>query len=414
MNETGKPVAIVLGGTNPHVTLVNKLKERGYYTILLDYLPNPPAKHVADEHIQESTMDKEAVLQIAEQRGAALVITTNIDQANITACYVAEKLGLPHPYSYETALNVTDKSRMKKIMWDNEIPTAAFKIVETVEEALKTNIPYPVVIKPADSNGSRGVHKCENEEEIRSYFSEALEMSRTRKVVIEQFVVGTEVSYYYFIQRSKAYYITSNQRFRFKAGTEGVIQSAGGIYPTTMSHCVYEKMKQIADKIALAFDLKDTPIFIQAIIDEEENVYVLEFAPRIGGGLSFRLIETENKFDIISATINTFLGIESELNMVQPESFSAVMNIYTSEAVVGDIIGEKELVEQGVAQEFYQYKLRGASVSGDMSSGSRVGAFFLRGNNAQEIYDKIGYINHHMDVCDISGESIMRHDIYNV
>ena len=92
-----KPIALVLGGTNPHVHLLKKLKDRGYFTILVDYYPNPPAKPFSDEHIQASTMDKDVVLDLAKSRKASLVITTNIDQANITACYVAEQLNLPHP-----------------------------------------------------------------------------------------------------------------------------------------------------------------------------------------------------------------------------------------------------------------------------------------------------------------------------
>ena len=67
----GKPVAIVLGGTSPHVLLVYKLHERGYYVILVDYLQNPPAKIAADEHIQASTLDKERVLEIAREMARA-------------------------------------------------------------------------------------------------------------------------------------------------------------------------------------------------------------------------------------------------------------------------------------------------------------------------------------------------------
>ena len=122
------PVAIVLGGTVPHCYLIQLLKKRGYHTVLIDYTPNPPAKAFADEHVQKSTLDKDTVLQVAREKNAALVISTNVDQANVTCCYVAERLGLPHPYSYETALNVTDKKRMKQIMWDHDIPTSRYVV----------------------------------------------------------------------------------------------------------------------------------------------------------------------------------------------------------------------------------------------------------------------------------------------
>ena len=110
-----KPIALVLGGTVPHVHLIELLKERGYYTVLLDYTPNPPAKEYADEHLPVSTLDNEAVLKVARERKASLVISTNVDQANVTCCYVSEKLGLYSPYSYEIALDVTDKQRMSRL-----------------------------------------------------------------------------------------------------------------------------------------------------------------------------------------------------------------------------------------------------------------------------------------------------------
>ena len=108
-----KLIAIVLGGTLPHCELVRNLQGRGYYVILIDYLEAPPASSVADEHVQESTLDKELVLHIARKREASLVISTCIDQANVTACYVMEKLGL-RPCLLYTSPSPRDrqKSRM--------------------------------------------------------------------------------------------------------------------------------------------------------------------------------------------------------------------------------------------------------------------------------------------------------------
>lgn len=403
--------AIVLGGTNPHIQLIKKLKERYFTTILVDYFPNPPAKPYADMHIQASTMDKEAVLDIARKYHAELVISTNIDHANTTACWVAEQMGLPHPYSYETSLNVTDKCRMKEIMWKNGISTSEYVKGDKLENMKVQIKKYPVVVKPADSNGSRGVHKCGSPEELDYYFEEARTASRSHQVIVERYVNGDEVSFYYYIQNGVANYITSNQRFRFRTGTGGVIQSAGGLYPAPQPKVIYEKMQTNANMIAKAFKLDNTPIFIQAIVESNE-VYVLEFAPRIGGGLSYRLIESENQFDIINATIDSFLGVKNILRIVQPKKFSAVMNVYAPDIIMGEFKGTENIVKNGIAKEFYQYKSRGAEVSADMSSGSRAGAFFLQGENKEEIYNQIRSINKKIEVYDINGNPAMRHDIY--
>ena len=124
-------IAMVLGGTAPHKELITQLKKRGYRTILIDYYDNPPAKEVADEHIKISTLDKERVLEVAKEKKADLVISTCVDQANAVCCYVGEKMKLPLPYNWETALDMTDKTRMKKIMKEHSIPTADYYIVES-------------------------------------------------------------------------------------------------------------------------------------------------------------------------------------------------------------------------------------------------------------------------------------------
>ena len=162
--------AIVLGGTFPHRHLIQKLKDRGYYTILVDYYEAPIAKEVADKHIQASTLDKDEVVRIAKEESAELVISSCVDQANVTACYVGEKLGLPHPYSYQTSLNVTDKVAMKRIMVENDIPTSRHYIINSLQEFQEYSLSYPIIVKPADSNSSKGVRKLEKDERVAVRF----------------------------------------------------------------------------------------------------------------------------------------------------------------------------------------------------------------------------------------------------
>ena len=171
---TDKPVAIVLGGTLPHVLLVEKLHERGYYVILIDYLKNPPAKFFADEHVQASTLDKDQVLAIARERKAELVISTCIDQANSVCCYVSEKLGLPHPYSYETSLYVTNKGMMKTRMREADVPSSSFVLTRDVADVDWEKVTFPCVIKPVDCNSSKGVHRADTKEEAVPFIEEAL------------------------------------------------------------------------------------------------------------------------------------------------------------------------------------------------------------------------------------------------
>ena len=164
---------------------MEKLKKRGYYTILIDYFENPPAAAAADLHLRESAMDKEAVLRAAKKYHAALVLCTCLDQQIKIACEVAEELNLPHPYSSKKAIEVTNKEKMKQIMWKNGIPTSRYFSVHDVSEVHEIGLQFPIMVKPADSCGSAGIKKVENQEEVRTAVENALEWSATRSAVIE-------------------------------------------------------------------------------------------------------------------------------------------------------------------------------------------------------------------------------------
>ena len=203
--------AIVLGGTAPHAMLINKLKKRGYYVILVDYLKESPGKKVADKHICESTLDLDKVYDIAKRENVSLVISTCIDQANLTCCYVAEKLNLTKPYTYETALDVTDKSRMKGIMVDNHIPTAEYMVYHNLEEIDWKKVTFPSVVKPVDCNSSKGVHRVDNIDEAKKYAAEAIGLSRTKTGLIEKFNSGNEIQVDCFVTDEKVEVIMTRQ-----------------------------------------------------------------------------------------------------------------------------------------------------------------------------------------------------------
>ena len=215
-----KPVAIVLGGIFPHAEVVRKLKNRGYYTILIDYFDNPPAAVEADEHIKESNMDYEIVLKIASERDAKLVVSPCLDQQMVIAMKVAEALNISHPFSSAVAQNVTNKKYMKKIMMDNNIPTARYYQVDVSSELAGLNLDYPVMVKPTDGCGAAGVCKIHDESELKEAVAQACKWSNSKEAIVEEFKSGVEISVYTFIHNQKATVVTTQQRISVVGKTE--------------------------------------------------------------------------------------------------------------------------------------------------------------------------------------------------
>ena len=117
---------VVLAGGADQIALINELKKRGHYVILVDYFECPPAKPYADEHVVASTLDVERVREIAVEKKADLVCTACTDQALLTVANVSEQLGLPCYISYKTALDVTNKSYMKHRMLESLLQGSSF------------------------------------------------------------------------------------------------------------------------------------------------------------------------------------------------------------------------------------------------------------------------------------------------
>ena len=229
-----KKTAIVLGGTIPHCELIRQLKSRGYYTILVDYYDNPPAKEFADIHIKESSLDEEKVLAVAQKYNADLTISGCVDQANKTACYVLEKMGKYRPYSYQKASDITAKSYMKRTMMENGIPTAKYISIEKffdsdiIENLESYGLHYPVIVKPTDSNSANGVKKTVNKQELAKYLTEALEISRTSRAIIEEFMTGREVSVLSFVD-GKTIKLMSSAQDHKRAGDGDTGLNTGGM-----------------------------------------------------------------------------------------------------------------------------------------------------------------------------------------
>lgn len=401
-----KPIAIVLGGTAPHVLLVNKLHNRGYYVVLVDYLPNPPAKRVADEHVQASTLDKEKVLEIAKEKNASLVISTCIDQANSVCCYVAEQLNLPHPYSYETSLLVTNKGLMKKRMKEFDVPSSSFILSSNVVGVDWNQVTFPCVVKPVDCNSSKGVHRADSIDEAKPFIEEAIKLSQTGEAIIEGFCAGDEIQVDCVALDNDADVVMTRSKVKVASSNEAVLNSYGSIVPAQVSESVLPQLKQIAVNIAKGFGLSNTPFFYQAIVTGDE-VNVLEFAPRVGGGLSYYMIKNFVGFDAVEAAVDSFLGKRINNSYHAPERVYRTCLLYAKPCTFDYIEGLEKLKKEGLVTETFITKSKGDQIDGDMRSSNRVGSFIVESASLDELNERVKYCMDSVGIIDVKGNNMI-------
>ena len=398
---------LVLAGGFPQIALIKELKNRGYYVILADWNEEPVAKEYCDLYYKESTLDVDAIKSIAIKENVKFLITVCTDQALLTVAKVSEELALPCYIDYQTALNVTNKQYMKEVFVKNNIPTAKHIILDEFEEEKINNFKYPLITKPVDCNSSKGVKKAYNKEELIKYFYEAKKLSRTNTAIIEEFIEGPEITVDVYVEDGKAHVLSTSNSEKIKDNDKFVIfRTLNPAFPD-----VVKKIEVVAQQIADAFNINNSPMLIQLLTDGT-NVFVIEFSARTGGGVKYLLIKEVSGFDVINAVIDLTLGARPKLN-IKNRNFKYLSNefIYCKPGIFSHLEGFDKLKEDGYITNFYLFKKEGAIFETIANSGDRIAGFTIIGNSKEEMLEKHRYVNNNFKVIDILGNDIARHDL---
>ena len=402
--------AVVLSGTDAHIELLKQLKNRGYRTVLVDYLENPLAKPYADIHAQVSTFDLQAALDTAIQYDADVIITACADQVNTTACYVAERLGLPCPYSYDTAVRITNKAEMKKAMVNYGVPTTRYCYLNREDQLEEIDLTYPVMVKPVDSHGATGVKRANNADELKTFVEEARNYSRSKRVVIEEFFEGVEISAYTIVKDGKVNVVMISERLSVIEGEDQVIKCYATVTPPNITDNAKRAIEKAANRIAQAFGLVNTPLHVQAIVNGDE-ISIIEFAARVAGGLSTSIIKNHIGADMISVAIDSYLKNEINFELRPQKDFCAVNLIYGKDGVYDHLEGIEELVQAGIIEEVHCFRKKGSKISGEKANACRVAAFITSGMSRDELHQKAVTAIESIRVIDVEGNDITRRDL---
>lgn len=401
--------ALVVAGGLAQIELINQLKERGITTVLIDGNANALARPYADKFHQMAIFDIEAVKNLAVEEKVDFLITCCADQVLLVVAQVSEMLGLPCYIDYQTGQNVSDKKYMKRIFQENNIPTSRHvELTELDWEKIK-ELQYPIVVKPVDAYSSRGVRKAQNPEELERYFNEAAQISRAGGVIVEEFVSGTEISVDVYVEDGVAKVLCVSNSEKIADADRFIIFR--GRYPVAASDEILEQIRVVAQQIADAFQLKDSPMLIQ-MINTGERVSVLEFCARTGGNMKYLLIKRSCGFDVIKAVIDLAVGLKPHVELSEPENKYIVNDfIYCKPGVFDRFAGVEEMLEQGVITDFRPLRPRGFQVFGVRSSSDRIAGFTVQADTLEEFNRKHRIAVENLKVLDVEGNDIMRRDL---
>lgn len=403
---------MVLAGGNDQAELIRRLRGRipGVEIILIDYNKDVIAAKYADRHIVESTMDLPKVKEIAQREKVDYIMTACGDQPVLTMAVVSDELGLPCYLSKKQAVDITNKKFMKKIMWDNDIPTARFKTFELGETIDETGLRYPLIVKPVDNNGSKGVRRVENHGELIHYAELAYKFSLTKTIVVEEFIEGDEISCDYFVKNGVAHYamICKSNKFFVDDGTQVIYQS---IIPPDVSDVVRTKIDEIAQKIAKAYGLVNSPLHIQTLV-KGDDVDVIEFSARLGGGAKYKTIQNVTGFNILNANIDVMFGQVPEISFNRSSKRFTRCFLYLTGGIFASATGFEENVKDGTIDEYVMIRPFGVYAQSPRASNDRVASILVSDIDQFRLKEKVKKALLSIHIYNEKGEDILKRDMY--
>lgn len=394
-----KKKILLLGGNYFQMTATLAARELGCHVISADYLPDNPGHRYADEYYNISTIDREAVLALAREKEIDGIVSYASDVSAPTAAYVAEKLGLP-TNPYESVMTLTHKDRFRRFMREHGFPMprgAAFTDREEAERFFGT-LKKPVMVKPIDSSGSKGVVKVLRDGEFGAAWEEALSYSIEKRVIVEEFIQkrGYQIDGDGFLADGRiVFFGVMDQHNDLSCAPHAPI---GLSWPSIQEEKYQQKARALIQNIFELLHMRMGAFNFEYIIGEDGEIYILEIGPRNGGNLIPDTIRTACGADLAAYTIRAALGEDcSSLREPPTRTCASSYIVHAGESgIYRGIEIEPELQKRIVKQAMFVKP--GDPVQKFRNASFGIGAMVLTFDEPEEMCRKLDHMSDYIRV----------------
>lgn len=344
-----------LGGNYFQATAIRTAKALGYYVITVDYLPKNPGHKYADKYYNISTLDSEQILAVAEKERIDGILSYASDVSAPTAAYVALKLGLP-TNPLESVKLLTDKQRFRVFLHENGFNTPRGECFSSYDEAEAFYLAMhtPVIVKPTDASGSKGVHKVTDITHLKDAWKDAMHYSRNKKIFVEEFIEksGYEIDADSFLVNGKfAYFGVMDQHNDILCNPFVPVGLSG---PSILARDKREKAKKELQRLMSLLNMKMGAFNIEYIFDENDDLYILEVGPRNGGNLISDTILLGSGVDL--AKFSVLAAVGEPLDGLHEKPFYRCVSSYIIHSEVEGIY-EKLEISQELAKDLLRLEM---------------------------------------------------------
>ena len=302
---------MLLGGIRYLLPVIKAAHEQGYYVITADYLPNNIAHQFSDEYVNVSIIDKEAVLKVAQEKRIDGIMSFGVDPGVVSASYVQEKMVLPSFGPYESVCILQNKDRFRAFLAQNGFNVPKAKGYSQLSDVLKDaeEFDYPIIVKPTDSAGSKGVSRVDHPECLKDAAELAFGKSLSGKIIIEDFIEkqGCSSDTDSFSEEGKLKFVSFNaQRFDLQAANP--YAPAAYSWPSTFTKEQESYLTAEIQRLLTLLGMKTNIYNIETRIGTNGKPYIMELTPRGGGNRLCEMLHYATGVDMITAMTRYIVG----------------------------------------------------------------------------------------------------------
>lgn len=311
---------LLLGGLRYLIPVIKTAQSMGHYVITCDYIPDNIAHKYSNEYHNVSIIDIEAVLKLAESLQIDGVMSFAVDPGVTTAAYVSEKMNLCSAGPYESIKILQNKGLFRSFLEKNNFNVPKSKSYSNIDKAIEEfdYFELPVMVKPVDSAGSKGVSKVMHRKDLKQALGHAMNSSKARTIIIEDFLEskGCPSDSDCFSVNGKLDFVTfSNQRF--DPNSPNPFTPSAYSWPSSISPNNKAYLRSELQRLIKLLDMKSSIYNIEVRETKDNKAYIMEVSPRGGGNRLSEMIHCATGIDLISYAIKAALG--EELNgLIQP------------------------------------------------------------------------------------------------
>lgn len=381
---------MLLGGIRYLLPAIEAAHKHGIHVITVDYLPNNIAHKYSDEYHNVSILYKEAVLKLAQELKIDGILSYAVDPGVVAAAYVAEQMGLPFTCSYEAACILQDKSRFRQFLTEHGFNVPNAKGYNNPDEALEDVgfFNWPVIVKPVDSAGSKGVSRVDDPKNLPQAIAVALDASHNGHFIVEDFLEldGYQSSADCFSVDGKMVYADYSDQL-FDKDAANPYTPALEIWPSTMQQKHQDYLTRELQRLLTLLHCGTGLYNVESRLCKNGKPYIMEVSPRAGGNRIAELQRIGTGIDLIEAEVLKSVGEPIPFEITMPQYDGCYMNDIVHSLHAGTYQGieydEQFKKEQLISEAIYPAV--GDHVEAFHGANNAIGSIFLKFRNREEL-----------------------------